>query len=554
MYKLLLVDDEAELREGMLQEVNWSMYGFEIVGAAENGKEAFELVEKFLPDIVITDIKMPFMDGLALSELIKETFPTTKIIILTGFEEFEFAQKAISLHVNEYVLKPFSQKEFIDVLYKVKLDIDAEIAHKEDISCLKEHYVKSLPVLRKDFLISLISKKLTAKEIEEKCKNFDIHITDGGFIVSVLHMDYNSLSLSHTSYRDDSIQQSNALKLSQNKDLCLFAIFNITEEIINKHSFGIVFVHNNHVIVLALSNDKDKESTKNKTFYVLEEIRQSVEKYLKLTVTIGVGTFHDQITNVPQSYKNALLALDYRLIQGNNRIICIEDMEYHSTNEKIWFDELKEQSLVRCLKVGTVTEVKDIIDTLLDEAIEKNVSLKEWQIYLMEIVTTILKVAKDSGIDFDTILGTSSNVFSELFTFTNLLQAKEWIAGICTRIIRSIISDREYTTTHMMKKARQYIQNHYHESDININTVAKHLHISTGYFSSLFKKETKTTFVSYLLQIRMAAAKELLRSTDMKTYEIAEKIGSIEPNYFTFCFKKNFGITPKEYRSSSRKV
>ena len=128
------------------------MYGFEVIGITDNGKEAYDIVDKLLPDIVITDIKMPFMDGLTLSELIKQKYPATRIIILTGFEEFEFAQKAVKLHIDEYVLKPFSCQELINVLVKIKLQMDDEIAQKKNIQKLREHYNKSLPILKANFL------------------------------------------------------------------------------------------------------------------------------------------------------------------------------------------------------------------------------------------------------------------------------------------------------------------------------------------------------------------------------------------------------------------
>ena len=144
MYKLILVDDEEEVRKGIIQKIKWEQYGFELVGEAENGREALEMAEKFTPDVVITDIKMPFMDGLQLSEELKKRFPTIKIIILTGFDKFEYAQKAVNLNVVEYALKPVSSKEFIEVLLRVKAQIDEEMLRKKDMQALEEYYVKEL--------------------------------------------------------------------------------------------------------------------------------------------------------------------------------------------------------------------------------------------------------------------------------------------------------------------------------------------------------------------------------------------------------------------------
>jgi len=155
MYKLILVDDEEDVREGVSQEIDWHAYGFAVLAKAENGKEALDLVERLRPDVVVTDIRMPFMDGLQLAEAVRRQFPATRIIILTGFDEFEYAQKAVKLYIDEYVLKPFSAVELIDALVKVKNRMDEEAAHRENNQLLRESYRKSLPVLREVFLSSL---------------------------------------------------------------------------------------------------------------------------------------------------------------------------------------------------------------------------------------------------------------------------------------------------------------------------------------------------------------------------------------------------------------
>jgi two-component system, response regulator YesN len=163
MYKLMLVDDEQDVREGVVQEIDWQACGFEVIEIAENGQEALELMEKQVPDIVVTDIQMPFMNGMQMSELIREKYPMTKIIILTGHDEFEYAQKAVKLHIDEYVLKPFSSQELMQAILKVKDRMDAETAEKENMHILREHYRDSLPVLREAFLASLLTLKLTLK-------------------------------------------------------------------------------------------------------------------------------------------------------------------------------------------------------------------------------------------------------------------------------------------------------------------------------------------------------------------------------------------------------
>ncbi|MEC0231877.1 response regulator [Paenibacillus alba] len=550
MYKLLLVDDEEDVREGVVREVDWDAIGFEVVETAENGREALEMVERLQPDLVVTDIQMPFMNGLQLAEAIRERFPTIKLIILTGHDEFEYAQKAIKLHIDEYVLKPFSAQEVIHALLKVKAQIQEEVAHREDVQLLKEHYRKSMPVLKENFLATLMNRKLPRDEVYEKAANYGIDLSGNGYVVAVLSIDGVLIHEDDLENRSE-LAKSVSLKYSEDQALKYFALLNITEEIAEKHGLGLVFMHNDEVVVLGARESRDRDTTLQETMKMLEEVRQNVEKYLKFTLTVGIGTVMNDVTKISYSYEDAVLALDYRLILGNNRIICIDDVEKRAV-EKIRFDDVKEHALTRCIKVGTNLEIRETMDELF-QGIEGGVSVKDYQIYLLEILTCILKAAKDSNLNVDEVFGDNFVPFTEINKFTSLEEAKYWLVDLCANMMNHIATDRQYTYKNLVEMAKDYTKSHYHEGDININKVCGHLHISAGYFSSIFKKETKMTFVNYLNHIRMEAAKELLRSTDMKALEIAEKVGYADANYFSFSFRKNVGISPKEYRNNSEK-
>ncbi|NQX64436.1 response regulator [Paenibacillus qinlingensis] len=550
MYKLLLVDDEEDVREGVVREINWEAIGFEVVDKAENGKEALEMVERLQPDVVVTDIQMPFMNGLQLAEAIRERFPTIKLIILTGHDEFEYAQRAIKLHIDEYVLKPFSAQELVNALLKVKGHIQEEVAHRKDVQLLKEHYRKSMPVLKENFLATLMNRKLPRDEVFEKAANYGIELSGNSYVVAVLSIDGVFISEEDLENREE-LSKSISLKYSEDQALKYFALLNITEEIAGKRGLGLVFMHDDQVVLLAARENRDKEAALQETMRVLEEIRQSVEKYLKFTLTVGIGSVMKDVTKISYSYEDAVLSLDYRLILGSNRMIYIDDVEKRSV-DKIRFDDVKEHALTRCIKVGTSQEIRETIDELF-QGIEAGVSVKDYQIYLLEILTCILKAAKDSNLNVDEVFGESFIPFTEINKFTSLEEAKHWLAELCASMMSHIATDRQYTYKNLVDLAKDYTKSHYHEGDITINKVCGHLHISAGYFSSIFKKETKMTFVNYLNHIRMEAAKELLRSTDMKALEIAEKVGYADANYFSFSFRKNVGVSPKEYRNNSAK-
>ncbi|MBM6996615.1 response regulator [Paenibacillus sp. DXFW5] len=552
MYKLILADDEEDVREGLLSLIDWESLGYTVMETAENGKEAAELVEKHAPDVVVTDIQMPFMNGLQLSEWIREQYPATKIIILTGYEEFEYAQKAIRLGIDEYVLKPFSAGELAEILTKVKMQIDEEVAAKENVQLLTEHYRKNLPILQSLFLSSLVSRRLQETEIHEKCEHYDLDLSGERYQVSVIRIDSTAVRReSSGSGEPGNRQASVSLKDTNDTQLQLFAIYNIAEEMVRLHSGDRAFIHHDEVVVLSIAEPSMEDQLADRTLQLLEEIRFSVERFLKLTVTIGAGSEVEQLSELAGSYEEAVKALDYRVILGGNKVIWIEDVESRQY-VPLSMDELREKELVRCLKVGSDQELTDLLEELFSALADSKASYQDFQVYLLEMLTSVIKVAKDIHVDLDKLFGEGAGFLGQFIKFSHAEEAKTWFLDVCMKLKHSIASDRQSSYNKLVDEAKDYIMTHYGDNDISIARVCQHLHISTGYFSNIFKKETKTTFVNYLMGVRMDAAQDLLATTDLKAFEIAERVGFADPNYFSFCFRKKYGISPKEYRTGAR--
>lgn len=541
MYKVLLVDDEADVRVGVRQEIDWESLGLAVVDTAENGFEAAEAVDRLLPDIVITDINMPFMNGLELAEWIKERYPATKIIILTGYDEFEYAQKAVKLHIDEYILKPFSTQELVEVMVKVKERMAEEARQKEDVEALREHYRKSLPVLREQFLVSIVDGKEAGKEIAPRCALYGLDFQGRAFIVSLIGMDRTE-GLSEHSFQE-------------NEELKLFAILNIANEIVRKYDRGHVFLRRDHVAYLAVCPEEGLEEALRRTLSVAEEIRDCVERFTRLSVTVGVGTAHRRVEDMKISCEGAEHALDYRLLLGSGRVICIGDLE-QPRSAKVSFDDMKLRAFVRCLKVGSAQEMNEMLDGLFAELAEADISLIDCQVCLLELITSLFSSAKDLNLNLDELLdmNASLNSFAGIPKFNHLQEAKQWVTEACAKIMAGIASRRQDTCSSLVEEAKDYVARHYNDSGISLQSLCKHLHISQGYFSTVFKREVRMTFVNYLLHVRMEEAKTLLRTTDLRTFEIAERVGYPEPNYFSFCFKKSVGVSPKEYRNQGNET
>lgn len=186
-YTVLLVDDEEEVMEVIDKKINWEELGFSVIGHANNGVKALEMVEEFQPDVVVTDIKMPYMDGMELSTHIKAEFPATKILILTGFDAFEYAKEAVHLEIDEYILKPVNSVELTEIFSRLKIKLDREISEKRNVEILQQYYLESLPLLQADFYSSLIEGQIREDEISKYLSDYQLSFPGPYFCCLVIH-------------------------------------------------------------------------------------------------------------------------------------------------------------------------------------------------------------------------------------------------------------------------------------------------------------------------------------------------------------------------------
>ncbi|OAX50739.1 response regulator [Paenibacillus sp. AD87] len=529
MYRVLLVDDEEDVREGLVVEVDWEALDLRIVGLAENGREALEMAERVEPDIVVTDISMPFMDGLELARRLRERNPLVKVVILTGYDEFDYARQAVSLSVDEYLLKPFSAGHLTELLTRLRAQMAAEVAEREDVQQLRDHYYTSLPLLQADLMATLLHRQKSPEYIHGKAKQcgLDLHGDRYGVSVLTLHMDGDQ---------------------SEDAELKQFAALNIAAEVWTEHGAGHAFMHQETIVLLYVDRWGGEDGEKRQQ-QALENVMRSINHYLRIPATVGSGSIVNTLAGVKHAYEDALLALDYRLVPGTDPLIYIADVE-RQTAGKLRFDELKQQTLTRCLKAGTQAELEDALEIIFREITVEH-GRSDIQLYLIEVLTNVWKAAQASGEAMEDIFGAGFQLYADLFRLPGLSEAQGKVHEVCLLVQHRIASGRQHVYKDIVEQALSFTKEHYADPDLSIQKVCGHLHISSGYFCGIFKKEVQLTFLQYLMQIRMEAAKELLRSTEMKSFEIAGQVGFAEPNYFSFCFKKHIGVSPKEYRKQT---
>ena len=531
MYKIIIADDEDNVREGIRDSLKWSELGFELVGDFANGREVLQSFEQLQPDVVLTDINMPLMDGLDVTRYLYEHYPQTKIIILTGYDEFEYAQQALKLKVHDYILKPNTSDELSQILAKVKADLDDEHLKVEDLSKLKQQLRESLPLVRERFLNQLVIGELRGSKLEDKLSYLDIDLSGSHYVVAVIDVDDHG--------------ELQRFYPESESELLYFAVCNISGEIIAREKKGIVFQNNNETTIVILFGE-EIEALRDKAMLIFEEINQSVREYLKFTVSIGIGDICSSLHKIHHSHKKASSALDYRFFLGKDRIIHIGDME-EQDKMSIPYDKRWERKLMTSLKSGTQLEISSIVEKIIENLKESYLPMDRCYIHIQQIIVSILDMMEELEIH-ETPYDSASSPLTEIYVLKTLDELEDWLKRYCLQTTSLILETRNNACKMQALRAEAYIKENYADTDMSMDRVCKYLVLSISYFSLIFKNHTGETFISYLTRIRVEKAKELLKCTDLKTYEIADRIGYADPHYFNLIFKKATGMTPTMYR------
>lgn len=530
-YTVLLVDDEAEIREGIIKKIDWEKYGFEIIGSAENGNDALEIAELKQPDVVMTDVMMPFMDGLELGEKLVSLMPSVKLIVFSGADDFEYVQKALRLQAVEYVLKPIDAMELGETLMKLKNRLDEEYEKRRNLETLRKHYIDSIPVIREQFLVNLVEGRMDKEQVEKKSGIGQIDLDAWGYTVALLQIEPN---------QDNKIKQ---IFKRHDEALVPVTLKQVVDEMLPSYVKMSSFYYRDTVgTVVSLY----KESGIFKLIKGMNEICKVMEKVYGLVVTAGIGKICKSPLELRNARKEAETALSYRISFGSGRAIYLGDVEPKKTST-LQFGGNDEVELIAAIKVGNEEEIRVQIDKIFLKNQDYMASTLEFQVYLIEVKVAFVKLMQYYDLE-------EENIFKEMGSFQmldgiySLSDVKEWMLEKSLQISQKICDNRMNTVSAITIKAKEYVKEHYADEELSVDYMSQILHVSSSYFSTLFKKEEGVTFITYLTDIRMKKAVELLDMTDDKSYIIAEKIGYSDPNYFSYVFKKHQGVSPQRYR------
>lgn len=537
LYSIILVDDEEEVRKSIIKQIDWESAGFQVVGDAENGEDALEKIEVLEPDVVLTDIRMPYMDGLTLAEKIRQRYPSTKVVIFSGYDDFEYAQKAIKLNVTEYILKPVNVEELTSILKRIKSNLDEEIEEKRNVSRLRENYRKSLPIIREQFFNDMVHRRLADDLIESKLREYDIPITGARkWIIAAIDVEKS----------DD--RSKKTLSLHEEGELIPISVMQIVREKLKSYCRFSLFqstAEAGMVVIAALDDD----NTTTGLIDVLGDICKETKRILEVPVTIGIGHSVTGLSKIAGSYQSAVEALGYKAVVGSGITIYINDMEPVGSG-KLEFDNSDESDFISAVKFGPDEKIEAVMVRISGKLESARVHYRQQQVYVFGVLNTVIQMIQQYDLNLEEILGGELEYLSVIDKLQKREEFGEWLLKTARKMNQAINQERDMTTRQVIQQAKQYIMDNYQNPDLSVEMICRHLHMSPAYFSTMFKKETGQAYIAYLTEIRLNKAVELLNKTDDKTYVIASKVGYQEQNYFSYVFKKKFGVSPTKFRGA----
>ena len=529
-YSVLLVDDEEEVIQIIMKKMDWESMGFQVVGYAHNGVEALEMAEELQPDVVMTDIKMPYMDGLTLSRKLKELYRTVKIIIFSGFDEFEYAKEAIQIEVEEYILKPIDAGNLREIFGRIHEKIDREIDERRNADKLKAYYMESLPLLQENFFVSLIDGRIPEEKIQKYLADYQISLTGPYYVVAILHI------------------STTDIPQNMNPFLLGLSVKKLAEEHLEGKWNSRILMYLGDILVVTQLEKKEQITAFTDS---LDQLCRLAKHACEAIVTAGIGYVCNNLLEIRQSWQGARSAVSYRIIYGNARAINIAEIDPMENVDERW-EEQEIQKIMKKIRMGSKEDLETELNHCIRRFMQDGTTMQKYQIFIMGLLTEIFRFCNNNQLDSTKFYGEKGAVFEHCMQMESPEELEQCLLEMCEKLRKTVQQERQASTKSFVSKAVEYVQENYSDKNITIESICKELGVSAAYFSTILKKETGKTFINFLTDYRMEKAVELLMTTSDKTYIIAEKVGYADPNYFSYAFKKQYSMSPSKYRTANK--
>jgi two-component system response regulator YesN len=537
MYSLLVVDDEKIIRTGIINEIKTSFSLIDDIWEAEDGDQALEIVAKERPDIIITDINMPKLNGLDFIKSAKDINEYSRIIIISGYDEFEYAQKALKLGVEEYILKPIDKQQLKEIIIKSIEVIEKQNRFFYDIERLKFIVQESLPAARERFFNNLVSGVLQREDVTGKVDYLNIDISGSSYCAGILKF---SIEGGEVNKEDLLLGTLNGIKAEVfGEDITAYFFF------VNIDEIGMIFAA--------------KHAEISKTFLAINtglgRMIYLLKKQFIINLKVALGGCYDEMDKIAKSYKEAGQAIDYSLLNNSQNIINYADIGDKETFNFKRPTEI-ESSIILNTKGCNASKVNICIDELFKYyESQKNISASAIKKQVFELIINLSKEVENM---VENINGNTENI--EIKTYEKILKADrleqllDSVKATAADCIDKINKTYHNKNISIIKKVIGLVASGYNDSEFSLEDVAGKLYISPNYLRQLFKQQTGKSFVEYLTILRMEKAASFLEDKLLKVQEVAEKVGFNDYRYFAACFKKHFKMTPSEYREAKELI
>ncbi len=531
MLKVFLAEDEFIIREGIKNNIDWQAYGYEFCGEASDGELAFPLIQKTRPDILITDIKMPFVDGLALSRLVKKELPETEIIILSGYEEFDYAKEAIQIGVARYLLKPINGETLLQEIDSVAEIILGKQKEKE----IREKYQKEMEEnsLRDqmDLFQHLVTGDCSMEELLSVAGKLDLKIMAPWYSIVLLKI--QSMKHDYEEYSGSIVVvDERIVKLAEPEHVLIF----------DRALEGRAFL---------FKADSEEELLAYQKEY-LGDVKEVLSGYANLRYFGGIGTPVNRLREIPASFEDASHAFAHRYLVAESCILDSsllmqegaaehEDFRISAVNP----EQIDRTKMQEFLRTGDLDEVVYFVDEFFGKLDGGAMKSRIFRQYItMDAYFSIVDFLKGLGLQKDEIEAPDQD--------SSILQDEKSAMDYIVRIMEKALVLREKKASSryedVVSEVIHYIEDNYAQEELSLNLLASHVNFSPNHLSMIFSQQTGQTLIRYLTDYRMNRAKELLRCSSKKSSVISIEVGYKDPHYFSYLFKKTQGMTPTQYR------
>jgi two-component system response regulator YesN len=526
--RLCIIDDIKSVIEG-LKALDWERRGFELAGTAGNGEDGLELIRTAKPDVVITDIRMPRLDGLAMVRATLELEHPCKVVLISGYADFDYAKQAVHLGAFDFVVKPFTEEEILDVAERAKRAIEQERSRLLSVQEMELKLRESLPLLRQEYLALLIGHRASWKQAAERW--------------DFLKIDLDPRRLHVMLFEIDGFRERAETMSVYDIELVRFSMQNIVEETMRESTRGFVF-RDKHGRFAAVLN----ESAAMPAVQLAERICKHVERYMKCTVSIGVGGVAETVSDLPDSYMEADRALAYHLYTGGNGALAYADLPKNDRQAPLALE--RKDELLLALRSGNgdraAALLADMFGALsrLAEPPHPDYLLSFYDELAASAVRAFYELAPVAAVQPLVDRHKAARGASSL----TLAGLEQLLVALCLEGCELVRQHSVSEGQKIIYRSLDYIKSRL-DRNVTVAESAAAVHLSGSYYSSLFKKVTGATFVQYVTNERMLKAKALLVG-GMPVQDVAAAVGYEERRYFSDVFKKTTGLTPSEFRAS----